>query len=113
MTSLSTADDLVLLLTTAPSAEAARALARGLVEEGLAACASLVPGVTSVFRWEGSVQEEPEVQILLKGTRSGLDALAAALVARHPYEVPEVLVLGLEAASEAYGAWVRSSVAGG
>ena len=98
------------VVTTAPDADVAESLGRRLVEERLAACANVIPGVTSVFRWEGEVQTEGEVLVLLKSTESVFAALRDRLVTLHPYDVPEVLRLPVAAGSDAYLDWVREEV---
>jgi periplasmic divalent cation tolerance protein len=100
------------LLSTAPPGEA-HALARRLVEEGLAACVSLVPGVRSVYRWQGAVADDPETLMVLKTTATGLPRLMARLCELHPYEVPEQLVLEPTAGTPAYLAWLAASVGAG
>ena len=103
--------DARLLLTTAPP-DAAQDLAHALVDERLAACVSLLPGVRSVYRWKDGVQDDPETQLLVKTTTACLPALAARLAALHPYEVPELLVLAPEGGSAAWLAWLRAQVDG-
>ena len=96
---------MVLVLTTLGAGDDAAALARALVEERLAACVAVVPGLRSVYRWDGAVTEAAEQQLVIKTTRARLDALERRLGALHPYDVPEFIVLAGEA-SAAYGAWV-------
>ena len=103
--------DVVAVLMTAPDAETAESLARTLVDERLAACANLVPGVTSVYRWEGEVQRDAEVLVVLKTTRDGLAGLEARAVELHPYDVPEVLALPVVGGHAPYAAWVAGEVA--
>ncbi len=105
--------DVVVALVTAPSAEKAAELARALVEERLAACGNVLPGLRSIYRWEGKVQDEPEALLLLKTTEAGFEALRARVVALHPYDVPEVIRLRVEAGHEPYLGWVRASVGEG
>lgn len=94
--------------STYPDAAAAEAAARDLVERRLAACVALLPQMVSVYRWQGAVERSDEVVLLAK-TRAGLaDAVLAALGVTHPYEVPALLVLPVEAASAAYGAWIEA-----
>ena len=99
-----------LVLTTAPDTEVAERIARVLVEERFAACANVLPGVTSVFRWEGAVQREAEVLVFLKTTHDGVGALEDRLVELHPYDVPEVLALAVPGGHEPYLDWVRAEV---
>jgi periplasmic divalent cation tolerance protein len=98
---------LVVLVTT-PTAERAVEIARALVEERLAACGNVVPGVRSIYRWEGRVQDDAEVLLVLKTTRARLEALRDRVIALHPYEVPEVIALAVDAGSEPYLAWIAA-----
>ncbi len=100
-------DALVVLVTT-PSAERAAELARALVDERLAACGNVVPGLRSIYRWEGKVQDEEEALLLLKTTRARFEALRDRVLALHPYEVPEVIALPIEAGSAKYLAWIAA-----
>ena len=99
---------LVLVLTTLGGDADAAALARTLVEERLAACVNVVPGMTSIYRWKGSVDQEREQQLIIKTTPDRVEALEARLRQLHPYEVPEFIRLEAEAGA-AYGDWVRES----
>ena len=101
--------DALVVLVTAPTAEQAAALARALVEERLAACGNVLPGLRSIYRWEGAVQDEAEALLLLKTTRGRLEALRARVVALHPYEVPEVIALPVEGGHAPYLAWIRDA----
>ena len=99
-------------LTTAPSAEVAERIGRTLVEERLAACANVLGGVTSIFRWEGAVQRESEVLVILKTTAGEVEDLERRLAALHPYDVPELVVFPIEAGHAPYLEWVRATVGG-
>jgi periplasmic divalent cation tolerance protein len=98
-----------LVVTTAPP-DLAEKLAGEFVHAGLAACANCVPGVRSLYWWEGAVQNDPETLLLLKTTEEHLDALAAEIERRHPYEVPEILVLDLDRGSAPYLSWLEASL---
>jgi periplasmic divalent cation tolerance protein len=100
--------DALVVLVTAPTAERAAELARALVEERLAACGNVVPGIRSIYRWEGKVQDEAEALLVLKTTRARFDALRARVLALHPYEVPEVIALAVDAGSAPYLAWIAA-----
>lgn len=105
----------VVVLCTAPATggdgkPGAHALARQLVEERLCACVNVLPGVHSVFRWQGAVDTADEVLLLIKTTAAGAAALRARLLALHPYEVPEVLELPVAGGSPAYLAWLAAAV---
>ena len=88
-------------------------LAQLLVERQHAACVNLVPGVESVYRWEGQVETAGEVLAVIKTTRAAYPALEAVLREEHPYEVPEVLALPVAVGSEAYLEWVRTEARAG
>jgi periplasmic divalent cation tolerance protein len=94
------------VLVSAPDAEVAGRLARTLVTERLAACVNVVAGVRSVYRWEGKVQDDAEVLLVIKSTDARLAALCARVTALHPYELPEVLALPAVGGSARYLEWV-------
>ena len=98
--------DVVAVLVTAPGREPALALARQMVEESLAACANVIPNVTSIFRWKGEVSEEEEVLLILKTCAGTVPALTARVAELHTYEVPEVLSLRVEDGFGPYLDWV-------
>jgi len=96
------------VLTTAPDEDVATTLARTLVGERLAACVNVVPGVRSIYRWEGSVQDDAEVVLVIKSHRNRSQALAARIKDLHPYELPEVLVLPVSGGSVPYLDWIAT-----
>jgi periplasmic divalent cation tolerance protein len=96
--------------STVGSAEDAERLARALVERRLAACVSVVPGVVSIYRWKGAVEREEEHLLVIKTRTERLPALSEALVALHPYEVPELLALDVADGHPPYLAWLDESV---
>ena len=95
-------------LTTAPSAETAKRLVRTLVERRLIACGTVIPGAMSTYWWQGAVTEEEEVVVVLKTTTARWAALAAALPALHPYEVPELVALPVVGGYRPYLDWLRA-----
>jgi periplasmic divalent cation tolerance protein len=99
------------VLTTAPDRDTAARLARVLVEERLAACVNLVPGVRSVYRWQGRVEEADEILLVVKTRADRADALARRVSDLHPYELPELLTLGPAGGSDAYLRWVMGEAA--
>jgi periplasmic divalent cation tolerance protein len=101
-----------LVLTTAADAEEAGRLGRILVEERLAACATVLPGVESIYHWQGKIETSKETMLLLKTDAGQLEALEARLHALHSYETPEFLVLEVESASKAYLEWMENSLRG-
>ena len=96
-----------LILSTCPDADTAQRLARTLVEERLAACVSVLPGVLSTYRWQGRVEQANEVQLLAKTSADRRDALMARLAELHPYELPEILAVEI-AGLPAYLDWVAA-----
>ncbi|HEU5457605.1 MAG TPA: divalent-cation tolerance protein CutA [Terracidiphilus sp.] len=99
-----------IVLTTAADPDEAARLARSLVEEGLAACATILPGAQSIYHWEGKVEHAAEVLVLIKTRTPQLEALEARLHALHSYLTPEFLVLPVEAGSAGYLEWLQSSL---
>ena len=97
--------DAVVVYITAGSPEEAATLARALVAERLAACVNRVP-VESVYRWQGQIEEAPEVLLIVKTRRARLDALAARVQALHSYTVPEMIVLPVVAGWPPYLQWI-------
>jgi periplasmic divalent cation tolerance protein len=105
---MSVPTEALVVLVTAPSAEKAAEIARALVEERLAACGNVVPGLRSIYRWEGKVQEDAEALLVLKTTRARFEALRERVLALHPYQVPEVIALTVAAGSAPYLAWIAA-----
>ena len=105
------AEEVFTVFTTWPNLETARIAARTLVEEKLAACGNIVPGVESIYRWEGKVETSAEVLVIFKTTAGCYAALEARVRALHPYEVPEVLALRVANGLPAYLRWVVESCA--
>ena len=102
--------DVIIVMMTAPDPESAATIARSLVEERLAACCNIVPGLRSIYRWEGAIEDATETLVIIKTVRSGFEALRSRIVALHPYDVPEVLAIPLYSGDAAYLKWLRSSV---
>jgi periplasmic divalent cation tolerance protein len=96
----------IVVFSTFPSEDRAADIARTLVSEGHAACANLVPPVRSIYRWQGELCDERETLAIFKTTRDRFDTLRERLVALHPYEVPEVIALPVEAGHAPYLDWV-------
>lgn len=103
-------DVVVVALVTVPTAEVAERIATTVVGEHLAACVNVVPGVRSLFFWEGRVQDEPELLLTIKTTAGRLRALAARVRALHPYSVPELVALPVVGGHAPYLAWVSECV---
>ncbi len=100
----------LVVLVSAPSADEAARIARTVVEEKLAACGTVVPGIRSIYRWQGKVCDEQEALLVLKAPAKRFPELRDRVVALHPYEVPEVIALRIEDGSEKYIDWIVQSM---
>lgn len=100
------AQDVRLALSTAGTREEAERMGRALVDERLAACVNLIPGLTSIYRWQGDVESAEETLLLIKTTVGNVDRVEALLRTLHSYDVPEFVVLGPESASKPYLEWL-------
>jgi periplasmic divalent cation tolerance protein len=98
--------EIVVFVTTASEEEAAR-IGRAVVEDGLAACANVIPRIRSIFRWEGKVSDEQEALMLLKTRADLFDDLAKAVKRHHSYDVPEIIALPIGRGSADYLKWIR------
>jgi periplasmic divalent cation tolerance protein len=98
-----------MVLTTVGADFDAPSLSRALVEARVAACVNIISGVQSIYRWENAIAEDGEQLLLIKTTAARVDELREALFARHPYEVPEFVVLQIDQVAKAYGAWLTAS----
>ncbi len=98
------------VLVSAPSADKAAEIARILVEEKLAACGNVVPGVRSIYRWEGKLCDDAEALLVLKVPAARVQQLSDRVVQLHPYDVPEVVALRIEGGNERYIDWIVQSM---
>lgn len=99
-------DQALVVLTNVPDVAVAQRIARALVTQRLAACVNIVPGVQSVYQWQGAVEEAGEISLLIKTTPARYADVEAAIRALHPYELPEVIALPIAAGLPAYLAWI-------
>ncbi len=102
--------DVYVVFCTVPDADTAKALARLLVKERLAACCNVVPGLTSIYRWEGEIQEDQERLLIIKTTQRAYGDLEKRLKELHPYDVPEIIALPVEQGNSDYIKWVNENV---
>ncbi|WP_166993185.1 MULTISPECIES: divalent cation tolerance protein CutA [Enterobacteriaceae] len=100
----------VVVLCTAPDEATAQDLAAKVLAEKLAACVTLLPGATSLYYWEGKLEQEYEVQMLLKSDVERQEALLACLKTHHPYQTPELLVLPVAHGNSEYLSWLYASL---
>ena len=101
-------DDAIVVFTTCGSAEEAERVARALVDRRVAACANILPGVRSIYRWKGSIEDASEWMVLIKTRRKLFDDLVRELRAVHSYEVPEVIAVPVVAGASDYPSWVAA-----
>lgn len=99
----------ILVHTTLPDEDAARSLARTLVESGLAACVTIGAPVESLYHWQGKIENAREVPLTVKTRADRYDEVAAAVAASHPYELPEILAVPIVRGSPDYLAWIDAS----
>jgi len=100
----------VVVLSALGAPRDAERIARALVDERLAACVNIVPGVVSIYRWKGNVEQEPELMLVIKTLAERVEALKARLVQLHPYELPEVVVIPIGGGHAPYLAWIEEQV---
>jgi periplasmic divalent cation tolerance protein len=98
----------LLILTNCPDEESANAIALALVESKLAACVNILPRMQSIYRWQGVVESATEIPLFIKSTVTNYPALEAAIRERHPYDVPEIIALPIQAGLPAYLNWVAA-----
>jgi periplasmic divalent cation tolerance protein len=98
---------LLLLLCTVPDRETAKHLAGMLVEQGLAACVNISSPITSIYRWQGKTEQSEEFQLVIKTTKDRYPACESALLAEHPYELPEIIAVPVEQGLDGYLNWVK------
>lgn len=101
---------LLVVLTSLPDIEAAKSLARVLIEHKLAACVQITVGVQSIYRWEGKICEEQEVLLTAKSTEAKWLEISTFIKTAHPYDLPEILAFSPEQYEKQYGEWVESEV---
>jgi Uncharacterized protein involved in tolerance to divalent cations len=99
----------LVVLSTLPDQESAEHMATILVEERLAACVNLVPGLTSIYRWQGTLRREPEYLLLIKTTAARFTQVRERIRALHPYEVPEIIALPIRDGDPAYLNWLTEN----
>jgi periplasmic divalent cation tolerance protein len=99
----------LLVLTSLPNADIAKLLAKDLVEARLAACVNVMAPCHSVYRWEGELQEDGEVPLIIKTTAKLYPAVESYIRQQHPYDLPEIIAVKVEAGSPDYLRWVADS----
>jgi periplasmic divalent cation tolerance protein len=105
------APDVIAVLVTCPNRQVGERIGRALVEERLAACVNIVPGLTSIYRWQGKLCRDREVLLIIKTRRTRFPGMARRIASLHPYSVPEILAVPIARGNSPYLAWVRESTA--
>lgn len=96
----------VVCFVTTPGAEVSETLSKTLVSESLCACVNILPGLRSIYRWQGKICDDGEQLLLIKTRRERVPDLIARVRSLHPYEVPEIIALPIETGHEPYLAWI-------
>ncbi|HEY1663215.1 MAG TPA: divalent-cation tolerance protein CutA [Verrucomicrobiae bacterium] len=107
---MKSANSFAIVLVTSPDLKTARLLAKAALEAKLIACANLIPKIESHYRWRGKIEKSPEVLMILKTAKSRLARLEKLILAKHPYETPEFIVLPIKAGTRKYLGWLADSI---
>lgn len=99
-----------LIYTTWPDEDSARSTGKALIEQKLAACTNILPGMRSIYRWESTLEEAQEVVMLVKTTAQKTEAATEAIISAHPYDCPCVIALPIEAGNPEFLQWINSEV---
>lgn len=102
--------DYIMVFCSCPSYVIAEEIAKKVIEAKLAACANIIPGLTSIYTWEGKTEIQSEVQLLFKTTKEVFDKLENLLIQSHPYECPEILGVPITHGNIGYLQWLKNSV---
>jgi periplasmic divalent cation tolerance protein len=102
----------LIVLCTCPDRATAERIAESVVGEQLAACVNIVPGLASVYHWEGKIQHDAELLLLIKTRQTAYPPLEARIRELHPYQIPEIIVLPIQTGSAAYLDWITDNTRG-
>ena len=102
--------NLQLVLCTVPDRECAEQIAEALVAEQLAACVNIIPGIASVYRWKGGVEKDEELLLLIKTSQDTYESLEQRIHTLHPYELPEIIAVSIQAGQKDYIKWIENSL---
>lgn len=97
-------------LTTCPDSKVASSLAHTIVEQQLAACVNIIPGIQSVYQWQGEIETDNELLLVMKTNKQTLKTLELFIMQQHPYETPEFICINIESGAQAYLDWITSSL---
>ncbi len=96
----------LLIITTAPDDATSEQIANALIEQGLAACVNILPGMRSIYKWRGKLESGHEQLLLIKAQQSAYAAIEKQIEALHPYELPEIIAVSIDAGLPAYLDWI-------
>ncbi len=102
--------ELQIVLCSVPDTDTAETIAGTLVTEQLAACVNIIPGITSVYRWEGAVEKDPELLLLIKTAAHAWPLLEQRIRSLHPYELPEIIAVPIKTGQKDYIKWITDSL---
>jgi periplasmic divalent cation tolerance protein len=103
-------DNFIIILSTCPDRATAYSIARILLENNLCACANIVPGVESVYHWEGDIESSEEHLLLIKTRADAYEKIEKTIVTHHPYELPEIIAVPISAGLPEYLSWIDNNV---
>ena len=101
---------LLLVLCTVPDRGSAEHIAAALVEERLAACVNIIPGIASVYRWKGAIEKDEELLLLIKTSQGRYQSLEQRIRTLHPYELPEIIAVPIQTGQQDYLQWIKDSL---
>ncbi len=104
-------DTYIIVLSTCDSAEMATTIAENLVSRQLAACVNIVPGIESVYQWQGKIQHDAELLLIIKTRQACFEALQNAIGELHSYELPEIIAVPVQSGEKNYLDWIKSTTA--
>ncbi|MEY4209813.1 MAG: hypothetical protein RLZ92_191 [Pseudomonadota bacterium] len=97
-----------LILCTCPDQKSAETIANQLVSQRLVACVNIMPGLTSIYQWQGEIETAQEHLLIIKSQQQQFTAIETAIKAIHPYQVPEIIAVAIEQGSAEYLNWIDS-----
>ena len=103
-------DQYQLVLCTCPDQDSAQIIAEHLIDQKLAACVNILPGITSIYSWQGKRESAQELLLVIKTTKTVYDSLEKTITELHPYELPEIIAANIENGSAGYLSWISNSI---
>jgi len=99
-----------LVVSTCPDQQSAELIAKALVEEKLAACVNIIPGLTSIYQWQGNIEKSSELLLIIKTKPGAWSRIKSAIINRHPYELPEIISIPITHGLPGYLSWIDENV---